>query len=121
MLTALLWCEGLPSEVAFHWDASGRPDGTFPTAPLFWMTLGGAAVLLILGAVVLLMPSSDSDDTRKAMAVLGVVAAFCAAAWIVPAGVTFSDSGAELGGWLIIFGAALVYGFVPMYLTPRSS
>ena len=117
LLTWFAWRGGLPEQVAFHWNASGRPDGTFPAEPLFWMTLAITTICQLLGIVVLLMPSSHPGDSRKAIALLGTVSAFVAAAWLVPAGVTY-NTGSELGGWLLLFVAALVYGLLPRSLTP---
>lgn len=119
LLTWFAWRGGLPEQVAFHWNASGRPDGTFPTEPLFWMTLVITAICQLLGLVVLLMPSSHPGDSRKAIALLGTVSAFVAAAWLVPAGATY-NTGSELGGWLLLFVVALVYGLLPRYLPPAN-
>jgi hypothetical protein len=37
-MTWLAWRHDLPKHVAIHWNATGRPDGTFPAEPLFWVT-----------------------------------------------------------------------------------
>src|SRR5690349_18798493 len=70
-LTGLAWRSGMPEQVAFHWDVSGRVDGWIPAEPLFWAMLALACLCLLLGMVTLLVPSRDAADTRKAMTILG--------------------------------------------------
>lgn len=62
-------------------------------------------------------------DQRDYVFWLGSLAGLSAAAWLIPAGLTFqagSAERAELGGWIVVLGAAFFYGGIPRYLLPRT-
>ncbi|GGO63374.1 hypothetical protein GCM10010910_15780 [Microbacterium nanhaiense] len=123
-ITGLSWLGRLPAQLAFHWSASGRPDGFFATEPLFWVAFGASSLFSCIGLAVLLIPSRDHEDTVKSVTVVGTVSAFVASAWIVPAAATYTSHSADqaaLGGWLFLFVAALAYGVIPRLLTSRRS
>jgi len=117
----LLLRGALPERVAFHWDASGRPDGQVPTGPLFWGCLALSVVLFVFGVLTRFTPSNDQQDTRKAVTLVGCVAGLVAAVWLVPAittGLSASTSHAGLNGWLALFVVGLAYGAVTRWVTP---
>lgn len=117
------WHASIPDRVAFHWDARGRVDGTFPTEPLFLFTIVGTTVALLVGVIVLLAPRVDTRTRRSSMYWFGTVAAFIAASWLIPAGLTHqagSPNTAHLNGWLAAFLIPLLYGAIPWLLTSKS-
>lgn len=119
LITGAAWMGSLPEQLAFHWNAAGRPDGFFPTEPLFCISVVASALFGCMGLAALLIPSRDRADTRKAVTIVGTVSAFTAAAWLVPAAATYSAESAaqaSLGGWLLLFVAALAYGLIPRLL-----
>lgn len=123
LVSWLRWHEQLPEYVAFHWDASGRVDGTVLAEPLFAMAMTATILGFVIGVVVLLVPRMDLKTRRGSMYWLGAAPAFIAAGWLVPAGLTHragSASGAHLEGWLALFLLALLYGVIPYSLTPKT-
>lgn len=120
-VSGVLMRESLPETVAFHWNATGRPDGEAPTAPLFWGCFLVSVLVFGLGLIARFAPSNDSSDTRKAMTIVGSVAGLVAAAWLVPAITTSlatSAHQATLGGWLVLFVIGVGYGGVTRWVIP---
>lgn len=117
------WRATIPDRVGFHWDARGRVDDTFPTEPLFLFTIVGTAMALFIGVIVLLVPRMDPRTRRSSMYWFGTVAAFIAASWLIPAGLTYqagSPNSAHLDGWLAGFLVPFLYGAIPWLLTPKA-
>jgi len=117
------WRAALPDRVAFHWDARGRVDGTFPTEPLFLFAIVGTGMAFLIGVIMLLAPRMDPRSKRSSMYWLGTVAAFVAAAWLIPAGMTYqtgSPHSAHLDGWLAGFLLPFLYGLIPWLLTLKA-
>jgi hypothetical protein len=122
-LSGSAWLPTIPDRVAFHWDARGRVDSTVLSEPLFLSTIIGAVIAFVVGVIVLLVPRIDPRARRSSMYWIGTVAAFIAAAWLIPAGLTFragSPDSAQLDGWLAGFLIPLIHGGIPWLLTPKA-
>lgn len=120
-VTTRAWAAVLPERVAFHWDASGRVDGTIDTAPLSLLALAVSAAALAAGLIALGWPRLSASARRTAAFWTGSVAGVAGAAWLVPAGLTLqagSAGDAELGGWILALMASALYGAVPFLLLP---
>ena len=123
VVSRMLWHEGLPERVAFHWTGNGRVDETILAEPLFVMVLTGTVLGFAIGATLLLVTRIDPKTRRGSMFWLGSIPAFFAAMWLVPAGLTYqagSPEAARLESWGVMFFLALLYGIVPYLLMPKT-
>lgn len=123
VLTRLAWLPELPANVAFHWDAAGRPDGTVPAEALSTVAIVGSALGLLAGAAVLSLPRTTAKDKRDYLFWAGSLAGLPAGVWLVCAGLTHAAGAAgraELGGWIAALALAAFYGVVPYLLAPTT-
>ncbi|MGO3885190.1 MAG: hypothetical protein ACTJHU_02735 [Mycetocola sp.] len=121
LITAALWWDTLPSEIASHWSGAGPADGAVPPAGHLTMCLVLAGIGAVGAWVVAWVPGLSPRARRGSFAFCGVPAGLGVSIWLVSITVTIAAGdayAAVLGPWLLVVLASTLYGLIAVPIAP---
>lgn len=121
LVSAALWWDTLPADIASHWSDAGPADGSTTPAGHLTMCLTLTGVAAAGAWAIALVPTLSALARRAGFAIVGGFAGLGVAIWFSSIVVTIEAGAAEravLGPWILLACAASLYGLIAVPIAP---